>query len=79
MCPGSPCPHRSDHMSQAQQQAACFRKQINTHIRARTHTHTHRPHALSGAKTLPNSMTGIVGHSWHAHWMGQKQCYYGIN
>lgn len=43
------------------------------------HKHTHKPHVLQGAKTLPNPMTGTVGHSWHAHWMGQKQCYYGIN
>ena len=41
MCPASPCPHRSDHMSQAQQQVACFRKQMNAHIRTHTHTHTH--------------------------------------
>lgn len=57
--PGLPCPHRSDHMSQGQQQTVCFRKQMNvcTYAHMRIYLDTRTPHVISGAKTPPNSMT----------------------
>lgn len=50
-----------------------------TNERTHTHAHTHVSHVISGAKTLPNSMTGTAGHGWYTHWTRQKQCCYGIN
>lgn len=72
-------PYHSDHTSQGQQQTACFGKQTNacTHLYAHALVRTHSLaracwHVLAGAKTLPNSVTGRVGHHWCVHRTGQK-------